>query len=224
MIFVWLPWQKNLDFGDSCLLWFLVIYLYETKYRMANKCRYNKTLFNYGPKMTARMPYFEFISRVLAFHLNVTIWKYHKSWPTYTLTNPSQSTRLLYTPNTNMKLILNDNIYNVVHTWSMDFKQCWTFSWFIYRGPFHKWHFASNSNSMEFSPCYNSVASHQIATHFCTCHDGTTIVPCTNIFSGHRIRIDVRVKRNFHGIWCDGKTLLKQSPDLKSSWIDACKI
>ena len=162
------------------------------------------------------------IFHVLAFHLNVTIEKYHKSWPTYTLTNPSQATRLLYKHK--HEIDLNESVYYMVHSWSIDFKQCWTFWRFIYRGPFHKWYFASNSNSIEFSPCRNSIASRQIATHCWTCHDGTTIVPCTKVCSDNCIRIEVRVKRNFHGIWCDGKPLVKRSPDLKSSWVDACKM
>ena len=48
-----------------------------------------------------------------------------------------------------------------------------------YWGPFHKRFFARNSNSMEISPCCNSVDGHQIATNFCTCHDSTAVVPCT---------------------------------------------
>ena len=54
---------------------------------------------------------------------------------------------------------------------------------------------------METSPCHNSVAGHQIATNFCTCHDSTAVVPCTKFCSDHYIRIEVRVKRNFHRIW-----------------------
>ena len=54
---------------------------------------------------------------------------------------------------------------------------------------------------MEISPCHNSVAGHQIATNFCTCHDSTAVVPCTKFCSDHCIRIEVRVKRNFHRIW-----------------------
>ena len=54
---------------------------------------------------------------------------------------------------------------------------------------------------METSPCHNSVAGHQIATSFCTWPDSTAVVPCTKFCSDHWIRIDVRVKRNFHRIW-----------------------
>ena len=35
----------------------------------------------------------------------------------------------------------------------------------------------------------------------CTCHGSTTVVPCTNFFSDHCLRIEVRVKRIFHRIW-----------------------
>ena len=62
-----------------------------------------------------------------------------------------------------------------------------------------------NSNSMETSPCCNSVAGHQIATIFCTCHYSTAVVPCTKFCSDHGIRLDVRVKRNFHRIWIPWK-------------------
>ena len=61
--------------------------------------------------------------------------------------------------------------------------------------------FARKSNSMETSPCHASVAGHQIATNFCTYHDSTAVVPCTKFCSDHCIRIDVRVKHNFHRIW-----------------------
>ena len=61
--------------------------------------------------------------------------------------------------------------------------------------------FARNSNSMETSPCHNSVAGHHIATNFCTCHDSTTVVPCTKFCNDHCIRIELRVNRNFHRIW-----------------------
>ena len=53
---------------------------------------------------------------------------------------------------------------------------------------------------METSPCCNSVTGHQIATNFCTCHDSTAVVPCTKFCSDHCIRIEMRVKRNFHRI------------------------
>ena len=54
---------------------------------------------------------------------------------------------------------------------------------------------------MENSPRCNSIAGHQIATNFCTCHDSTAVVPCTKWCSDHCIRIEVRVKQNFHRIW-----------------------
>ena len=74
--------------------------------------------------------------------------------------------------------------------------------------------FARNSNSMETSRCCNSVAGHQIATNFCTCHDSTAVVPCTKFCSDHCIRIEMRVKRNFlHRIWIAmEKPLLKRGP------------
>ena len=48
--------------------------------------------------------------------------------------------------------------------------------------------FSRNSNSMETSPCCNSVAGHQIETNFCTCQDSTAVVPYTKFCSEHRIR------------------------------------
>ena len=66
---------------------------------------------------------------------------------------------------------------------------------------------------METSPCHNSVAGHQIATNFCTCHDSTAVVPCTKFYCNHCIRIEVRVKRNFHPIWIAmEKPLVKRAP------------
>ena len=73
--------------------------------------------------------------------------------------------------------------------------------------------FARNSNWMETSPCHNSVAGHQIATNFCTCHDSTAVVQCTKFCSKHYIRIEVRVKWNFHRIWIAmEKPLVKRGP------------
>ena len=73
---------------------------------------------------------------------------------------------------------------------------------------------ARNSNSMEISPCHNSFAGHQIATTFCTCHDCTAVMPCTKFCSDHCIRIEVRVKRNFHRIWIAMEKLsVKRVPD-----------
>ena len=66
---------------------------------------------------------------------------------------------------------------------------------------------------METSPCCDSVAGHQIATNFCTCHDSTAVVPCTKFCSDHFIRIEMRVKRNFHRIWIAmEKPLVKRGP------------
>ena len=65
----------------------------------------------------------------------------------------------------------------------------------------------------ETSSCCNSVAGHQIATNFCTCHDSTAVVPCTKVCSDLCIRIEVRVKRNFHRIWITmEKPLVKRAP------------
>ena len=67
---------------------------------------------------------------------------------------------------------------------------------------------------MESSPCCNCVAINQIATHFCTCHDSTAVVPCTKFCSDHCVRIKMRVKRNFHQIWIAmGKPLVKRGPE-----------
>ena len=56
-------------------------------------------------------------------------------------------------------------------------------------GPVSLKFFARNSYSMETSPCCNSVAGHQIATIFCTCHDSTAVVPCTKFCSDHCIKL-----------------------------------
>ena len=48
---------------------------------------------------------------------------------------------------------------------------------------------------------------------FCTCHDSTAVVPCTKFCSDHGIRVEVRVKRNFHRIWIAmEKPLVKRGP------------
>ena len=66
---------------------------------------------------------------------------------------------------------------------------------------------------METSPCHNSVAGHRIVTNPCTCHDSTAVVPCTKFCSDHCIRIEIRVKRNFHLIWIAiEKSLVKRGP------------
>ena len=62
------------------------------------------------------------------------------------------------------------------------------------RGPFDWWFFACNLNSMETSPCCNSVTDHQIATNFCTCHDSTAVVPCTKFCSDHGFRIEISIE------------------------------
>ena len=67
--------------------------------------------------------------------------------------------------------------------------------WITVLGPISQTIFARNSNSMEISPCCNSVDGHQIATNFCTCHDSKAVVPCTQFCSDHCIRIDARAKR-----------------------------
>ena len=80
-------------------------------------------------------------------------------------------------------------------------------------GPVSLTVFTRNSNSMETSPWHNSVAGHQIATNFCTCHDSTAVVPCAKFCSDHCIRIEVRVKWNFHRIWIAmEKPLVKRAP------------
>ena len=70
---------------------------------------------------------------------------------------------------------------------------------------------------METSSCCNSVTGHQIATNFCTCHDSKAVVPCTKFCSDHSIRLEMRVKRNFHRIWnAMEKPLVKRGPD---TWV-----
>ena len=71
---------------------------------------------------------------------------------------------------------------------------------------------------METSPCCNSVAGHQIATNFCTCHDSTAVVPCTKFCSYHCIRIEMRVKRNFHRIWIAMKKPLVKRGPVRNCW------
>ena len=81
--------------------------------------------------------------------------------------------------------------------------------------------FALNSNSMESSPCCNSVTGHQIATNFGTCHDSTAVVPCTKFCSDHCIEIEMRVKPNFHRIWIAmEKPLVKRGPG--RNWSGMC--
>ena len=64
------------------------------------------------------------------------------------------------------------------------------------------------------SPCCNSVAGHQIAANFYTCHDSTAVVPCTKFCSDHCIGIKMRAKHNFHRIWIAmEKPLVKRAPD-----------
>ena len=71
-----------------------------------------------------------------------------------------------------------------------------------------------NSNSIEASSCCNFIAGHQNATKNCAWHDSTAVVPCTNFCSDHLIRIEVRVKQNFHRIWIAmEKPLVKRGPD-----------
>ena len=66
---------------------------------------------------------------------------------------------------------------------------------------------------METSSCCKFVAGHQIATNFCTCHDSTAVVPCTKFCSDLCIRLEMRVKRNFHRIWnAMEKPLVKRCP------------
>ena len=80
-------------------------------------------------------------------------------------------------------------------------------------GPVSLTFFACNSNTVETSPCHYSVAGHQIATNFCTCHDSTATVPCTKFCSDHGIKVEVRVKQNFRRIWIAmEKTLVKRGP------------
>ena len=43
---------------------------------------------------------------------------------------------------------------------------------------------------------------------FCTNHHNTAVVPCTKFCSDHRIRSEMRVKRNFHRIWIARETPL----------------
>ena len=78
---------------------------------------------------------------------------------------------------------------------------------------------------METSLCCNSVVSHQIATNFCTCHDSTAVVPCTKFCSDHCIRIEMRVKRNFHRIWIAmEKPLMKRGPGVKNTTVNKRKL
>ena len=85
------------------------------------------------------------------------------------------------------------------------------------QGPISLTIFADNSNSMEILSCCNSVAGHQIATKFCTCHDSIAVMQCTKFGSDHHIRIEVRVKQSFHRIWIAmEKPLVKRGPVVTS--------
>ena len=85
----------------------------------------------------------------------------------------------------------------------------WHKSWEMVQGVVSLTFFARNSNTMENSPCQDSVAGHQSATNFCTCHGSTAVVPCTKFGINHGIKVEVRVKRNFHRIWI---AMEKQTP------------
>ena len=68
--------------------------------------------------------------------------------------------------------------------------------------------FKFNGNSC----CCNSFAGHKIATNFCKWHDSCAVLSCTTFCSNHCIRIEVRMKRNFHRIWIVMvKLLVKQA-------------
>ena len=96
-------------------------------------------------------------------------------------------------------------------------------SYFADLGPVSLTVFSRNYNSMETSPCHNSIAGHQIATNFCTCHDSTAVVPCTKFCSNHCIRIEVRVKRNFHRVWIAIENpLVKRGPAWYSGHMGSC--
>ena len=65
--------------------------------------------------------------------------------------------------------------------------------------------------------CSNSFSDHQIGTNFCTCHDSTAVVPSAKTCCDHCIRIEVRVKRNFHRIWIGMvNPLVKRGPGFES--------
>ena len=74
---------------------------------------------------------------------------------------------------------------------------------------------------METLPCCNSVAGHQIATNFCTCHDSTAVVSCTNICSDCCVEIKVTVKWNFHQIWISMENAVSEMGPW-SSYIPGC--
>ena len=52
--------------------------------------------------------------------------------------------------------------------------------------------------------------------HFCTYHDSTALVLCIQFRRNHCIRIEVRVKRNFHRICIAMKKLVKRAHILNS--------
>ena len=70
-----------------------------------------------------------------------------------------------------------------------------------YHGPVSLTVFAHTSISMENSSCSNSVAGHQITTKIWACHESTIVEPCTKFCGDDCIGLEVRVKRNFDGIW-----------------------
>ena len=93
---------------------------------------------------------------------------------------------------------------------------------FQHLGPVSLTYFARNSNSIETSSCCNSFAGHQIAIKICTCYHSSAVVLCTNFCRDHPIRIQVRVKQNFHRIWIAmKKQLVKRGPGpLLLTWIN----
>ena len=95
----------------------------------------------------------------------------------------------------------------------------WCYCMGYYPGAHSLTIFARNSNSMETTPCCNSVTGHQIATNFCPCHGSTAVVPCTTFLSDHCIGIEMRAKCNFHRIWIGmEKPLVKRSPGILISF------
>ena len=106
--------------------------------------------------------------------------------------------------------VRSDGVFDLRPPWILECSNHHYHPWARYTNNFS----ARKSNSIETSRCRNAVVGHHIATNICTCHDSTAVVPCTKLCSDHGIRVEVRVKRNFHRIWIAmEKPLVKRGPD-----------
>ena len=71
----------------------------------------------------------------------------------------------------------------------------------------------ANSNSMETSPCCNSIAGPQIVKHFYPCHGSTVVVPCTRFCSDYFLRIEREREREIpSNLNCNGNPVTETGP------------